>query len=133
MDESRDFATLTSFLRRTNLAVQGGNVSYFKKNASRTSRRRADAAPLEVQNGLFLKAALQARARLKEFHRDDILMFDKIWTICLLIWILWVISGTVFYAIRNRLGAVRGFYMAVNVGYRWGARLFIVPTHCKCL
>jgi hypothetical protein len=38
------------------------------------------------------------------------------------IWIIWMVSGTVFYAIRNELGWAKGFYMMVNVGYSigWG-------------
>jgi hypothetical protein len=37
-------------------------------------------------------------------------------------WILWLVTGTYFYAIIDSLGWSKGFYMAVNVGYSigWG-------------
>ena len=37
-------------------------------------------------------------------------------------WVVWMSVGTIFYAIRNKLGWAKGFYMAVNVGYSigWG-------------
>lgn len=38
------------------------------------------------------------------------------------LWLIWLLFGTTFYAIRNELGWAKGFYMAVNVGYSigWG-------------
>jgi len=38
----------------------------------------------------------------------------------LLAWIIWIISGTVFYCYQGELGWSKGFYMAVNVGYSIG-------------
>jgi hypothetical protein len=39
-----------------------------------------------------------------------------------LLWICWMVSGTVFYSVRGSLGWAEGFYMMVNVGYSigWG-------------
>jgi hypothetical protein len=39
-----------------------------------------------------------------------------------LLWVVWLVTGTVFYAIRNDLGWGKGFYMMINVGYSigWG-------------
>jgi hypothetical protein len=39
----------------------------------------------------------------------------------LLLWATWMISGTSFYAIRNKFGWAKGFYMMVNVGYSIGS------------
>lgn len=40
----------------------------------------------------------------------------------LLLWAIWLVVGTIFYAIQNENGWVLGFYMAVDVGYSigWG-------------
>lgn len=38
----------------------------------------------------------------------------------LIAWILWIITGTVFYSYDGELGWSKGFYMAVNVGYSIG-------------
>ena len=38
------------------------------------------------------------------------------------LWVVWLLTGTVFYAYNDNLGWASGFYMAVNVGYSigWG-------------
>jgi hypothetical protein len=38
------------------------------------------------------------------------------------LWVVWLLVGTIFYAYDNDLGWASGFYMAVNVGYSigWG-------------
>ena len=40
----------------------------------------------------------------------------------LIMWVLWLLTGTVFYAEKMDLGHGKGFYMAVNTGYSigWG-------------
>lgn len=38
----------------------------------------------------------------------------------LIAWILWIITGTIFYSSNGELGWSKGFYMAVNVGYSIG-------------
>lgn len=47
-------------------------------------------------------------------------------------WGLWMITGTIFYAIRNELGWPLGFYMMVNVGYSvgWGYPVEL-DNHCR--
>jgi len=39
-----------------------------------------------------------------------------------IVWFAWLITGSIYYAIELNLGAFKGFYMAVNVGYSigWG-------------
>lgn len=37
-----------------------------------------------------------------------------------LLWFIWLLLGSVFYAVANKNGAVMGFYMAINVGYSMG-------------
>lgn len=39
----------------------------------------------------------------------------------LLLWVVWMTVGTLFYAVRNKMGFAKGFYMAVNVGYSIGS------------
>lgn len=46
------------------------------------------------------------------FQRDGVKYF--------LLWLLWMTLGTIFYAINNELGAAKGFFMAVNIGYSIG-------------
>lgn len=48
-----------------------------------------------------------------------------------ILWVVWLVSGTVFYAIRNELGWGQGFYMMINVGYSigWGYPIEI-DRHC---
>jgi hypothetical protein len=62
-----------------------------------------------------------------EFLYDIKMTFLKIWkkyplVKSFVLWVTWIVSGTVFYAYENRLGWRRGFYMMVNVGYSigWG-------------
>lgn len=40
----------------------------------------------------------------------------------LVVWVVWLLSGTLVYAYIEELGLFKGFYMAVNVGYSigWG-------------
>ena len=37
-----------------------------------------------------------------------------------LLWTTWMVTGTLFYAIREEMGWAKGFYMMVNVGYSIG-------------
>lgn len=36
-----------------------------------------------------------------------------------LLWLVWLFVGTMFYSFapKSRLGVVKGFYMAINIGY----------------
>ena len=38
----------------------------------------------------------------------------------LIAWMMWIITGTLFYSYDGELGWSKGFYMAVNVGYSIG-------------
>lgn len=42
--------------------------------------------------------------------------------IAVVLWLIWILVGTIFYAIRNELGWAKGFFMSINVGYGvgWG-------------
>lgn len=44
-------------------------------------------------------------------------MMLHIWFISL--WLLWLLVGTLFYANELDISYAKGFYMAVNVGYRY--------------
>jgi len=47
---------------------------------------------------------------------------NRLYTILLILWVSWLLTGTVFYSYTLDLGWGAGFYMAVNVGYSigWG-------------
>lgn len=89
-----------------------------------------DAAGREKTDPSFIKPVrvqdLYEHNKFYMLYEDIVSSVFRWWTIgylkVVLLWFVWMGTGTAFYAVRNGLGWAKGFYMMINVGYSigWG-------------
>ncbi len=86
-------------------------LSYLVVEPREKSSKRLPLRPPGVELGEMAKDLISSNSDLKVY--------------VFVMWFVWMISGTTFYALGDGLGWARGLYMCVNVGYSigWGMPL----------
>ena len=47
---------------------------------------------------------------------------NRLYSSLVMLWITWLVVGSIFYTYQLNLGWGKGFYMAVNIGYSIGKK-----------
>ena len=106
--------------RHTVIAISGSVANQRRLSRQEIVTKQSMITPISVQKELM---------HYKKSEDFGIDIFEDLWRLwsigylkVFLLWTTWMVSGTVFYALRNDLGWKKGFYMMVNVGYSvgWG-------------
>jgi hypothetical protein len=89
---------------------------------SSSSRKAPARALTSLQQDLVTKFAKEEANYVTKIVRAVLNSWNYGYLKAVVIWIVWLVAGTVFYAKRNKLGWGKGFYMMINVGYSigWG-------------